>query len=159
MVVGDWPVAGQGSTPSLLMGPEEDVMLEKMMAAIGLSPEQYCVTNVLKCCPAAGQEVAPAWGQTCASFLQREIGIIRPAIICAMGEIAARALLGGAEPLLRLRGRFTPCRYQDDPPIPVMPTFHPRFLLANPEMKMAAWKDLQAVQRRLAQVGQATRHP
>ena len=153
MVVGDWSLQEQGFSPTTLMGPEEDAMLTKMMAAITLRPEEVYVTNILKCCPPGGQEAVPAWWQSCFSFLQREIAVVRPTLICAMGELAARLLLGSAEPLSRLRGRFSPYRYQEGDPIPVMPTFHPGYLLRNQEMKMAAWKDLQALRRRLDQLG------
>ena len=154
MVVGDWSAQGQGCNPAILFGAEEDVMLWKMMEAIGLRQEGVYVTNILKCCPGGEGAEQECW-QDCFSFLLREIGAVQPRMICAMGELAVRMLVGGTEPLFRLRGRFTVCRYQSAPPIPVMPTFHPRYLLRNPEMKMATWKDLQAMQKRLGQPGKA----
>jgi uracil-DNA glycosylase family 4 len=153
MVVGDWSSQEQGCSPEILFGPDEDGMLWKMMEAIALRPEEVYVTNILKCCPGAGQVPDHECRESCFSYLIREIGAVRPRLICAMGDLAVRMLVGSQEPLFRLRGRFTMYRYQATAVIPVMPTFHPRYLLRNPEMKKATWKDLQAIRRRLDQPG------
>lgn len=153
MVVGDWSLQEQGCDPATQFGPEEDAMLRKMMEAIGLQSEEVYVTNILKCCPVAGQDPGQECRESCFSYLVREIGAVRPRLICAMGDLAVRMLVGSTEPLFRLRGRFASYRYQSADGIPVMPTFHPRYLLANPEMKKATWKDLQAIRRRLDQLG------
>ena len=149
MVVGDWSQQKKtGYSQEVLFGPEEDVMFWKMMAAIKLAPEAVYVTNSLKCCP--GEGVLPdRTCETCFSFLEREIALVRPRVICAMGEVAARLLTGSAEPLARLRGKFARYRYQSGHDIAVIPTYHPRFLLQNKEMKRAAWLDLQAVEKLL----------
>ncbi len=123
-------------------------MLRKMMEAIGLTIEDIYVTNVIKCCP-----LDPLPDMTCASrcfaHLSREIAALKPHLILAMGEMAASRILATSAPLVRLRGRFHPYRYPDSVPAKVMPTFHPRFLLANPEMKKMVWMDLQMIQRQL----------
>lgn len=153
MVVGDWSFQEQGCDPAILFGPEEDAMLWKMMEAIALPPEEVYVTNILKCCPAAGKDTGQECRESCFSYLAREIGAVRPRLICAMGDLAVRMLVGSTEPLFRLRGRFAVYRYQSADGIAVMPTFHPRYLGANPEMKKATWMDLQAIRRRLDQLG------
>lgn len=155
LVVGDWSVQGQECNPALLFGEEEDAMLWKMMEAIALSPAEVYVTNILKCSPGK-VDVDQVCRQSCFSYLIREIAAVRPQLICAMGELAAAMLVASSEPLYRLRGRFSMYRYQDSEQIPVMPTFHPRYLLHNPEMKMATWKDLQAIRRRLERSGNST---
>lgn len=149
MVVGDWSSQAQVCDPAILLGADEDIMLWKMMEAIALRPEDVYVTNILKCCPGAGQIPDPECRESCFSYLVREIGAVRPRLICAMGDLAVRMLVGSTEPLFRLRGRFALYRYQSANAIPVMPTFHPRYLLANPEMKKATWKDLLAIRQRL----------
>lgn len=151
MVVGDWSTQARDCSPGILFGPDEDSMLWKMMEAIALPPDEVYVTNILKCCPGAGQVPDQECRESCLSYLVREIGAVRPRLICAMGDFAVKMLVGGTEPLFRLRGRFALYRYQSADTIPVMPTFHPRYLLANPEMKKATWKDLQAIKRRLDQ--------
>jgi len=147
MVVGDWSAQDDGFTGEILFGPEEDLMLGKMMEAIGLKPEEVYVTNCIKCCPAGGREPDSACATACFSFVCREIAALGPPVICAMGDLAAGMLTGRKEPLIRLRGRFTGCRHASS--TVVMPTFHPRLLLRNPEMKKAVWSDLQAIRRRL----------
>ncbi|GAB4340395.1 MAG: uracil-DNA glycosylase [Desulfobulbaceae bacterium] len=149
LVVGDFSLQAGTISTDILFGGEEDAMLWKMMAAIGLSRDQVSVTNALKCCPADPEGIGADGENACAPFLEREVGALEPALICAMGETAARVLTGKKDPLARLRGRFLPCRFRTDRTIMVMPTFHPRFLLRHPEMKRATWNDLQAIEKRL----------
>lgn len=125
-------------------------MLWKMMQAIKLSQGEVYVTNLIKCRIAGAGKPDSAMAASCFSYLTREIVSLRPRIICAMGDMAAQHLLGRTEPLVRLRGAFHSYRYAEDGELPVIVTFHPRFLLANAEMKKAAWQDLQQIQRRLA---------
>lgn len=151
MVVGDWSVQEADKfSAKIMFGPEEDAMLWKMMAAIGLAPGDIYVTNCLKCCPGGGPAPDAECFAACFSYLEREIALAGPRIICAMGESAAAMLTGSREPLLRLRGRFVPCRSRTAREIIVMPTYHPRFLLRHQEMKMAAWHDLKAIRKKLA---------
>lgn len=151
MVVGDWSQQGNGHfAPATIFGPEDDALLVKMMAAIGLQPGDIYVTNCVKCCPPSGQYPDRACLKACFSFLEREIAVVKPRVICAMGDMAAGMLLGREEPLVRLRGRFYQFRYQAGSPIAVMPTFHPRFLRRHEEMKKGTWLDLQAIRRHLA---------
>lgn len=150
MIVGDCPLPGAHEDIDQIFGPQEDEMLWKMMVAIGETPDSVYVTNCVKCCT-AGQNADHNAGQNCLPFLEREIAIITPTVICAMGEKAARLLLDSREPLHRLRGVFHPRRSRLTGEISyVMPTFHPRFLLRNPPMKRVTWVDLQAIQKRLA---------
>ena len=148
MVVGDWSQQNGVFSDEVLFGIEEDVMLWRMMEAIGLSGDEVYVTNGIKCCPVGG-EGEPVSGEHCFAHLGREIAVLKPGLILAMGELATHLLLGVAAPLVRLRGRFHPYRYPDSAPARVMPTFHPRFLLAHQEMKKMVWQDLQMIQRQL----------
>lgn len=151
MVVGDWSQQEKGNfSPATIFGPDDDALLVKMMAAIGLQPGDIYVTNCVKCCPPPGPEPDRACLDACFSFLEREIAAVRPRVICAMGDMAARMLLGREEPLVRLRGRMQQFRYQAGAPVAVMPTFHPRFLRRHEEMKKGTWLDLQAIRRHLA---------
>lgn len=151
MIVGDWSQQEKENfSQKIFFGPDEDVMLWKMMAAIDLKPEDIYVTNCLKCCPGGKTPPDSLSEKSCFSFLGREIALTRPGIICAMGEVAARMLTGSTEPLARQRGKFVRYRYQSDHGIFVIPTYHPRFLLQNREMKKATWLDLQAIKKRLS---------
>jgi len=151
MIVGDYSLQETGAfSQDVLFGREEDVMLGKMMAAIDLGREDIYVSNCLKCCPGGEGEPESASVKSCFSFLEREIALIHPRIICAMGEVAAGTLTGSSEPLARLRGKFVRYRYQAGSEILVMPTYHPRFLRRHREMKKATWLDLQAIRKKLA---------
>jgi len=151
MVVGDWAVR-ESIEQEILFGLNEDEMFWRMMAAIGLGKEQVYVTNALKCCPL---ETIPDrdCARSCFAHLAREIAAVKPECILAMGELPIGQILATSTPLLRLRGRFHPYRYSDGSQTRVLPTYHPRFLLANPEMKKMTWLDLQMVQKLLSRPG------
>jgi uracil-DNA glycosylase family 4 len=131
----------------MIWGAEEDELFWKMMAAIGLDQESVYVTNCIKCSRDNVTQLDAAAGQRCFPFLEQELAAIQPELICSMGEIATGLLLGSRVPLVRMRGHFHQYPYPHGNVARVMPTFHPRFLLQNPEMKRATWMDLQAVQR------------
>jgi len=151
IVVGDYSAQSEAFSAATLFGAAEDAMLWNMMRAIHLAPEQVHVTNVVKCCPLAAEKPGEESIRSCQDFLLREIELVRPKVVCAMGEMAVRALTGAEDSLVRLRGRFYPCRlkHSAEEPVQVMVTFHPRFLLHNPDLKKAAWQDLQLIQRQL----------
>jgi DNA polymerase len=150
LIVGDYCSQQNGFLTDTLFSSAEDAMLWNMMRAIGLVPQQVYVTNTIKCCPLADRQPAIESEQQCRAYLRREIELVRPRIICAMGEVAARSVLGAGEPLFRLRGRFHPYPLKGEGyRIQVMVTFHPRFLLANADFKKTAWQDLQMIQRQL----------
>lgn len=151
LVAGDYSCQDAGFSAATLFGTAEDAMLWNMMRAIGLTPEDAYVTNAVKCCPLATELPGDESAQRCRAHLAREIELVRPRVICAMGEAAARLLVGGDESVFRLRGKFHQYRLAGETggAIPVMVTFHPRFLLKNVELKKAAWQDLQMIQRLL----------
>jgi DNA polymerase len=146
MIVGDY--CHPAEQDDYLFGQDEDEMLSNMIKAIGLQQDQVFVTNCMKCSCVAGGQPTKKKVTECFPFLVREIAVVKPPVICSMGELASQALLGSDEKLVRLRGRFHKYRYFDTYPIHVMPTFHPRFLLAHQEMKRATWQDLQLIQKR-----------
>jgi DNA polymerase len=115
-------------------------LLTRMIAAMQLSREQVYICNILKCRPPGNRNPLPEEIQACVPFLKRQLGAIRPEAIVALGKFAAQFLLATDAPISRLRGRFH--EYQG---IKVMPTFHPAFLLHNPERKRDVWEDLKQV--------------
>jgi len=148
-IVGHWlPVSDQSGVQTVF-GHEEDRMLERMLTAIHLPMEEVFVTNVIKC--GVGSDVQPQAEhiETCLSYLQRQIVAAAPELICTMGMVATRALLKRSQPLSRLRGRFYGYPGPEGKEVPLLPTFHPGYLLQNPEMKQATWSDLQALEKRL----------
>ncbi|MGB5231320.1 MAG: uracil-DNA glycosylase [Desulfoprunum sp.] len=151
MIVGDWLRCGIDTNlpDSVLFGIEEDRMVARMLQAIHLSMENVYISNVIKCVVPETYQPAADHIRTCLSYLQRQIELLEPECICAMGLVAARALVGGSLPLSQLRGRLHSLVIGEGRQIPVIATYHPSFLLRNPEMKKAAWVDLQAIGKRL----------
>ncbi|WPD21215.1 MAG: uracil-DNA glycosylase [Candidatus Electrothrix scaldis] len=150
LIVGDYCADAESTAATqLIWGEEEDAMLWRMMTAIGLEQDGVYVTNAMKCVQPSFDQANSSVELPCLSFLEKELQILRPRLICAMGDIATRALLKTKAPLARVRGRFHTYKYPQGGVAKVMPTFHPRLLLQYPEMKQATWKDLQAVQKAL----------
>ncbi len=151
LVVGNW-LAGltNAALPEeVQFGIEEDQMLSRMLAAINIPKEQTFITNAIKCVvPEDVQPLAENF-RICLSFLHRQISLIDPDCICTMGMMATRTLLGLPQPISQLRGRFLSFQADKGKQIPVMATYHPSFLLQNPEMKKAVWLDLQLIGRQL----------
>ncbi len=119
-----------------------------MIVAMGLKRAEVFITNVVKCRPPANRAPEPDEVAACMPFLLAQIAAIKPRIICTLGNVPLKALFGdGVEGITRSRGRRM--TYQG---IPVIPTFHPSFLLRNPAAKKPCWEDLQLVLRELGRV-------
>lgn len=123
---------------------EAGQLLTKMIQAMGFERSEVYICNVLKCRPPENRNPAPGEILQCSPFLLRQVKAIAPVAIVALGTFAAQTLLGSKEPISRLRGKFH--GYHD---IPLMPTFHPAFLLRSPEKKREVWADLQQVMKLL----------
>jgi len=151
LIIGDWLSAAENGDlpPGHLFGVEQDEMLSKMLVAINLSADDVFITNVIKCAVPTGCQPQAVHVQSCASFLRRQIVTLLPEIICAMGMVAVRTVLQRSQPLSRLRGQFYDYEVEKDMTIPVIATYHPTYLLQNPEMKQATWADLQLLAKRM----------
>ncbi len=119
-------------------------LLTKIIAAMGLTRETVYICNIVKCRPPGNRNPAPEEIGHCLPFLKRQLAAIHPRAICALGSVAARTLLETQTPISRLRGRF-----HEVMGIPVMPTFHPAYLLRNPERKRDVWDDVQQIMKLL----------
>lgn len=163
-------VFGQGSEKARLMiiadapGKEDDLsaspflgeageLLDKMLQAINLSRDEVYLTTLVKCFPGGGAKPDEKEIHTCLPFLFRQIEIICPLVICAMGTQSSHALLHSSKSLFQLRGRFYNfndlCSDKLAEKIVLMPSLHPSLLLENPELKKASWQDLQLIQKKL----------
>jgi uracil-DNA glycosylase len=127
-------------------------LLTKMIEAMGLRREDVYIANIIKCRPPDNRDPAPDEIGACEPFLRAQVEIIAPRLIVALGNHAAKTLLRTDVGITRLRGRFH--AYQG---IPLMPTFHPAYLLRNPEEKRAAWQDLKMVMAEMDRLGLARR--
>ena len=125
---------------------EAGQLLTRMIEAMSYSRETVYICNVVKCRPPENRNPAPEEIAACSPFLLRQIQAVAPKVIVALGTFAAQTLLDSKEPISRLRGKF-----HDYHGIPLMPTFHPAFLLRSPEKKREAWSDLQQVMKILVE--------
>ena len=141
LIITDAPSAEDDSC-GLPMSGEPGQLLDKMLGAIGLSRNAVHLSLLTRC--HAPEPPGKAEVDACLPFLLKEIMLVAPTVICAMGPLAAQKLLHTSKPLSQLRGRF-----HDFQGIPLIPTFSPEFLLKNPEMKKATWLDLQMIQKKI----------
>ena len=156
-------VFGQGSPTAALMfigeapGADEDEqglafvgkagqLLTRIIEAMGLRREEVWIGNILKCRPPGNRNPEPDEVLSCQPFLEKQIAAIRPKVLVGLGKFGAQWLLKTAEPISRLRGRLG--EYGG---IPVMPTYHPAYLLRNPDAKKDVWEDMKVVRSLLGE--------
>ena len=149
----DWLIIGEAP------GAEEDrrgepfvgragALLDQMLTAIGQSRDEVFIANILKCRPPNNRDPRPAEARACRAYLERQIELVRPKIILAVGRIAAQNLLGSDEPVGRMRGR--PHEFGG---VPLVVTYHPAYLLRSPSQKGKAWHDLCLAKRLATEAG------
>lgn len=144
MFIGEGPGADE-DTQGLPFVGKAGQLLNNMISAMGLQRPDVYIANIVKCRPPANRVPEPVEANTCSPFLLRQIDIVQPEVIVALGSTAATYLLGVRQSLAGLRGRWHTCRGAK-----LAVTYHPAFLLRDPRMKAEAWKDLQMV---MAQLG------
>jgi DNA polymerase len=147
--VGEAPGAEEDKTGRPFVG-RAGQLLDKMIVAMGLQREDVYIANVLKSRPPNNATPTPAEVMNCAPYLAEQLKIIAPEVIVALGAPSAKFLLDTTQGISALRGSWHACRF-GDLEIPVMPTFHPAYLLRNytPEARGKVWSDLQIVMKRL----------
>ena len=150
-------VFGEGNPDAEIMfigegpGREEDIqarpfvgdagkVLTNLIRKMGLKRDEVYIANIVKCRPPNNRDPEEDEKATCSPFLEKQIEIMKPRIIMALGRIAAHTLTGSTIPITKLRGKFF--TYKD---IPLMPTFHPAYLIRNPKDKWLTWEDAQKV--------------
>jgi len=151
--VGEAPGADEDARGEPFVG-KAGQLLTKMIEAMGYRREDVYICNVLKCRPPGNRNPEPDEVQSCEPFLKRQLAAIRPRMIVALGKFAVQCLLRDDSPISRLRGNFR--SYEG---IPLMPTFHPAYLLRDPSKKKPAWEDLKSVNAALARVGVTPPNP
>ncbi|MEY2617547.1 MAG: putative polymerase bacteriophage-type,uracil-DNA glycosylase superfamily [Pseudomonadota bacterium] len=137
LVVGEAPGEMEDLQGEPFVGPAGQ-LLDNMLRAIGLGRhENVYIANVLKCRPPGNRNPEPAEVAQCEPFLRRQVALLKPKIILAMGRFAVQSLLGSSEPIGKLRGQIH--QYEG---VPVVVTYHPAYLLRNLPDKAKAWADL-----------------
>ena len=139
--VGEAPGADEDAQGEPFVG-RAGQLLTRMIEAIGLRREEVYICNVIKCRPPNNRTPESDEIASCEPFLIAQLKAIKPKLICALGGIAVSALLKTKMPLSKLRGKF-----HDYYGIPLLITYHPAYLLRNPNEKKTAWQDLQLLQR------------
>jgi len=162
-------VFGEGNPEAALMfigegpGQTEDEMgrpfvgrsgelLDKMIGAMGMKRQDVYIANVVKCRPPNNRTPTPEESATCWTYLERQIAIIQPRVIVTLGNPATKAILETTTGIMKLRGTWQACQRVPGLAIPVMPTFHPSFVLRQytQENRQKVWSDLQQVMAKLA---------
>jgi len=138
MIIGEAPGADEDRQGEPFVG-KAGQMLNEMLRAVGFARDDVYIANILKCRPPGNRDPKAEEAEACAAYLQRQIELVAPKMILAVGRIAAQNLLRSDEPVGRMRGVV----HRLDPPgVPVVVTYHPAYLLRSPEQKRKAWADL-----------------
>ena len=153
MFIGEGPGADEDAQGLPFVG-RAGQLLNNMIAAMGLKREDCYIANVVKCRPPGNRTPEPQEANTCSPFLFRQIDVIGPEVLVALGSTAATYLLGGKSPLSALRGRIHQVRGRK-----LIVTYHPAYLLRDPRQKKEAWADLQIAMRELGLKGSSRQPP
>jgi uracil-DNA glycosylase family 4 len=143
MFVGEGPGADEDAQGIPFVG-KAGQLLNNMIAAMGLARSDVYIANIVKCRPPNNRVPEPVEANTCSQFLLRQIDVVQPEVIVALGATAAMYLLGVKQSLSSLRGHWHTCREAK-----LAVSYHPAFLLRDPRQKAEAWKDLQMVMAEL----------
>ena len=154
MFVGEGPGADEDTQGEPFVG-RAGQLLNNMIRAMGIRREDVYIANIVKCRPPGNRTPERDECETCSPFLMRQIAVVKPKVVVALGAVAAKNLLAMNAPMSELRGRFydfTPPGARSDPSwqgTKLAVTYHPAFLLRDPRQKGEAWKDLQMVMKYL----------
>ena len=155
MFVGEGPGADEDEQGEPFVG-RAGQLLNNMIKAMGITRQQVYIANIVKCRPPGNRTPEREECETCSPFLMRQIAVIKPKVVVALGAVAAKTLLAMSSSMAQLRGRFYDFRptgvRSNDPNwqgCKLAVTYHPAFLLRDPRQKGEAWKDLQMVMKEL----------
>ncbi len=143
MLVGEGPGAAEDREGLPFVGPAGE-LLTKILRAIGMERSEVYIANVVKCRPPHNRDPESDEVTACRGYLERQIELVQPRVIVALGRVAAQALLGTTQALGRLRGRWHEVRG-----VPTRATYHPAALLRYGHYKRPTWEDMQVVRDRL----------
>ncbi|MDL2718022.1 MAG: uracil-DNA glycosylase [Acidobacteriota bacterium] len=144
MFIGEAPGADEDAQGVPFVGRAGQLLTRMIEDGMGLPRSSVYIANVLKCRPPENRNPEPDEIASCRGYLERQIDLVKPEVLVALGKFAAHFLLETDEGITRLRGKWGSYRG-----IPVMPTLHPSYLLRQPAQKKEAWEDLLAVLTRL----------
>jgi len=143
MFIGEGPGADEDRTGEPFVGPAGQ-LLTKIMVAMGFERNTVYIANIVKCRPPKNRDPDRDEIDACIGFLRAQVAAVQPKVIVCLGRPASQTLLQTQTSISRLRGQWH--KFES---IPVMPTFHPSYLLRSPENKRSVWEDMQAVVAKL----------
>jgi DNA polymerase len=141
--IGEAPGADEDRTGEPFVGAAGQ-LLNRIIAACGMKREEVYICNIIKCRPPGNRTPLPTEAANCREYLEKQLALVSPKFICALGACAAQNLLKTKLPIGKLRGQF-----QDYNGIPVLCTFHPAYLLRSPEKKRDVWEDMKKLLKRM----------
>jgi uracil-DNA glycosylase family 4 len=141
--IGEAPGADEDAKGEPFVGAAGQ-LLNKIISACGMKREEVYICNILKCRPPGNRLPNPDEAANCREYLEKQLELLRPKFICALGACAAQNLLNTTASVGKLRGRFLDYRG-----IPVLCTYHPAYLLRNPVMKKEVWEDMKKLMQRM----------
>ncbi len=150
MFIGEGPGAEEDRTGRPFVG-QAGQLLDRIVLAMGFQRAETYIANVVKCRPPGNRDPKDDEIAACSGFLDRQIELIRPDVIVALGRFAANRLTGTDKPLGALRGRWS--HYKG---VPLLSTYHPAYLLRTPADKRKVWQDLKMVMAKLGESQQST---
>ncbi len=143
MFIGEGPGADEDRQGLPFVGRAGE-LLTKIVQAIDLGRDEVYIANIVKCRPPGNRDPQPDEVAACRGYLEKQIELVGPKVIVALGRIAAQTLLGNDSPIGRMRGQWYKVQG-----VPTMVTYHPAALLRNPALKRPTWEDMQQVRDRL----------
>jgi len=144
MFVGEGPGADEDAQGIPFVGRAGRLLTDIIEKGMKIKRSEVYIANIVKCRPPKNRDPEPEERATCMPFLEKQIEAIEPRAIVALGKVAAHSLLGTELPISRLRGSWSEYRST-----PVMPTYHPSYLLRNPGAKREVWEDIKKVMEKL----------
>lgn len=152
MLIGEAPGADEDRQGLPFVG-QSGQLLDKMFATIGLTRQNFYITNIIPWRPPGNRQPTPGEAEACLPFVKRHIDLVSPDFLILVGGTAAKTLLGGREGIMRLRGAWKDYVSDAGKKIKVMAIFHPAYLLRSPGQKREVWLDLLKIQQTLRDAG------
>ncbi len=151
MLIGEAPGADEDRLGKPFVG-RSGQLLDKILAAINLSRDNVYISNIIPWRPPGNRAPTPQESAMCLPMIEKHIALVKPKVLMLLGSTAAKTLLKTSEGITRLRGKTHMCRNQHlEAALPVIPTFHPAYLLRSPGQKREAWQDFLMLQKIISQ--------
>ncbi|MGF1508874.1 MAG: uracil-DNA glycosylase family protein [Myxococcota bacterium] len=147
MFVGEGPGAEEDRRGEPFVGKAGELLTRIIERGMGMKRSEVYIANIVKCRPPNNRDPEPVEVDACVPFLSAQIRLVAPKVIVCLGKYASQTLLQVKTPITRLRGQWS--EFMN---VPVMPTYHPAYLLRNPAEKRPVWEDIQAVLRHLGRL-------